>query len=250
MALEPGHSFLARLGKTKLRPGGIEATNWLIDQAHIKADTKVLEVACNMGTTMMSVAQHYGCHVIGIDQSPAAIAKAQKNIAKNHLTDQLEVFQGNAMKLPFEDESFDVVINEAMLTMLSERAKHKAIAEYYRVLKHGGVLLTHDVCLMKGDSPELIRALGEAIHVHAQPLTSENWQREFSDAGFSVEQNYGAMTLMNPAGMIHDEGFFRAVKIVFNGLKPRNRQQFFKMFRFFKGHRDQLGYIANFSRKP
>ncbi len=27
---EVGHNFLAHLGKTKLRPGGIEATNWLI----------------------------------------------------------------------------------------------------------------------------------------------------------------------------------------------------------------------------
>jgi len=26
---EPGHEFLARLGKTRLRPGGREATGWL-----------------------------------------------------------------------------------------------------------------------------------------------------------------------------------------------------------------------------
>lgn len=26
-----GHNFLARLGKKRLRPGGITATNWLIE---------------------------------------------------------------------------------------------------------------------------------------------------------------------------------------------------------------------------
>ncbi len=28
---EVGHNFLARLGKKRLRPGGITATNWLIE---------------------------------------------------------------------------------------------------------------------------------------------------------------------------------------------------------------------------
>jgi methyltransferase len=45
--------------------------------------------------------------------------------------------QGNAMKLPFDDNSFDIVINEAMLTMLPQISKEKAISEYFRVLKPG-----------------------------------------------------------------------------------------------------------------
>lgn len=248
MNQEPGHNFLARLGKTKLRPGGIEATNWLIERAHITKDTEVLEVACNMGTTMVHVASQFGCHVVGVDQSQAAIDKAHKNIINHHLEDQIEAFQGNAMRLPFDDQSFDVVVNEAMLTMLSAKAKQKVIGEYYRVLKPGGVLLTHDVCLTRDDE-DLMRELGETIHVHAQPLTKERWENEFSSAGFKVEQKFGPMTLMNPVGMIHDEGFMRALKIVNNGLKKANRQQFFRMFRFFKGHQEQLGYIANFSKK-
>ena len=48
---EKGHEFLARIGKTRLRPGGVVATDWLLEKGNIKADSKVLEVACNMGTT-------------------------------------------------------------------------------------------------------------------------------------------------------------------------------------------------------
>lgn len=47
--------------------------------------------------------------------------------------------RANAMKLPFADNSFDIVINEAMLTMLPIEAK-KAITEYWRVLKPSGFL--------------------------------------------------------------------------------------------------------------
>ena len=42
---EPGHEFLARLGKTRLRPGGREATEWLLSHVDFTADTRVLEVA-------------------------------------------------------------------------------------------------------------------------------------------------------------------------------------------------------------
>ena len=54
---EAGHVFLARMGKTTLRPGGIDATAWLIAQAGLKPDTRILEVACNMGRTMIQLAE-------------------------------------------------------------------------------------------------------------------------------------------------------------------------------------------------
>ena len=34
------------------------------------------------------------------------------------------------MKLPYEDASFDIVINEAMLTMQADKAKKKCVMEY------------------------------------------------------------------------------------------------------------------------
>jgi len=120
---EVGHNFLACLGKMKLRPGGIEATNWLIEQTHLNANSQILEVTCNMGTTMIYLAKTYQCQVIGLDQSQQALEKVRHNIAKEDLEKQLSVVQGNALKLPFEDQSFDVVINEAMLMMLRWQSK-------------------------------------------------------------------------------------------------------------------------------
>ncbi len=35
---EKGHEFLARIGKTRLRPGGVVATDWLLEKGNIKAD--------------------------------------------------------------------------------------------------------------------------------------------------------------------------------------------------------------------
>ena len=50
---EQGHHLLKRLGKTKLRPGGITATNWLFEKIKFSKDLKVLEVACNEGDNLI-----------------------------------------------------------------------------------------------------------------------------------------------------------------------------------------------------
>src|SRR5574341_976414 len=50
-------NFLARLGKKKLRPGGIEATDWLAEKGEFSKQTKVLEVECNMCTTLIELSK-------------------------------------------------------------------------------------------------------------------------------------------------------------------------------------------------
>src|SRR5699024_7123999 len=116
----------------------------LIANGDFNKDKKVLEVACNMGTTAIGLAERFGCHIEGVDLDEQALAKAQKNISEAKLDNLIHVQRANAMKLPFADSSFDIVINEAMLTMLPLEAKRKAVTEYFRVLKPGGFLLTHE----------------------------------------------------------------------------------------------------------
>lgn len=249
---EPGHAFLARLGKTRLRPGGIDATNWLLEQAHITPGAKILEVACNMGTTLIQIAEKYDCSLTGLDLDPRALDHARENIKKHNLENRITLVQGSAFKLPFPDNSFDVVINEAMLTMLTGSQKDQAISEYHRVLKEGGILLTQDVCLRTEDQEEQknIRAgISRAINVNVEPLTAEGWKQKFEGNGFTTEQIQGPMTLMDPAGMEHDEGSERTLEILTNGLKPENAEFFMRMFTFFTTNRDKLGFIAVASHK-
>ena len=128
---EAGHKFLARLGKTRLRPGGKKATEWLFKQAHFTPQSQVLEIACNMGTTSIEIAQRFGCHIIGVDMDKLALEKAKQNVIKNKVTHLVDIQQANASTLPFADNSFDIVINEAMLTMYANKAKTHLIKEYY-----------------------------------------------------------------------------------------------------------------------
>ena len=247
---EVGHNFLARLGKTRLRPGGRKATEWLIASGDFNKDKKILEVACNMCTTAIGLAQKFDCKIEGVDLDEAALEKARANIAMHGLQDKIHVQRANAMVLPFEDESFDIVINEAMLTMLPVQAKMKAVAEYFRVLKPGGFLLTHDVMLTTEDSEAVLQQLREAINITVTPLTKQGWKNVFLDCGFrNVETYNGDMTLLSPSGMLYDEGVLGTLKIIKNALKAENRSTFKKMFNVFNDPQKKLNFIAVCSQK-
>ncbi|WP_040976259.1 class I SAM-dependent methyltransferase [Necropsobacter massiliensis] len=247
---EVGHHFLARLGKTRLRPGGRKATEWLIGNGDFSRDKQVLEVACNMGTTAIGLAKRFGCHIEGVDLDETALDKARAKINAQHLQHLIHVQRANAMSLPFNDATFDIVINEAMLTMLPPAAKIKAVREYYRVLKPGGFLLTHDVMLTVEDGEAVLQQLREAINISVTPLSKTGWKKVFCDAGFAnIDTFSGDMTLLSPRGMLYDEGVFGTLKIIKNALKAENRATFKKMFNVFNDPHKQLHFIAVCSRK-
>lgn len=176
----------------------------------------MLEVACNMCTTSIELTQTYGCSVEGVDRDPKALEKARANIHEAGLDELVHMQQANAMKLPFPDDSFDIIINEA---------KIKAIKEYLRVLKPGGRLLTHDVSFTEERMEEQLASLRQTINANVEPLHVADWQKLFEEQGFSsVKLNYGKLTLMFILGMIKDEGFWGTLRITYRGLKKENRQ--------------------------
>lgn len=247
---QAGHTFLAELGKKRLRPGGVEATNWLIEQGEFSQEAQVLEVACNMCTTSIELVKEYRCHITGIDLDKQALKQAEKNIRKADLSTYIQIVQGNALKLPFEDASFDIVLNEAMLTMLNDKAKAKALKEYYRVLKPGGQLLTHDISYMNRSMEPKLNELRDTININVAPLQRDDWKKLFLDSGFTeVKSKGGPMSLMSPVGMLRDEGCWNTGKIIFNGMKKENRTRFKQMMRFFNKSGKELDYIAVSSRK-
>ena len=55
MKKEMGHKFLKKLGKTRLRPGGIKGTNFLFAHIEFKKGNRILEVACNRGVNLLAL---------------------------------------------------------------------------------------------------------------------------------------------------------------------------------------------------
>lgn len=235
---------MKRLGKKRLRPGGKAGTDFLLSHLLLKKGQKVLEIACNRGLNLLSLAKQYPeVSFVGVDIDKDSIEEAKVLQAKEGLHN-VEFMQANAFHLPFSDASFDFVINEAMLTMLSEEAKKKALSEYHRVLKKGGLLLTHDIALISM-RPDTRKLLSQTIHLSVHPLQQSDWQAIFQGQGFSLNAyTRGALSLMSLGGMLKDEGFCNTLRILKNALKKENRAYFFRMRSTFSKLKKDMQFIC------
>jgi ubiquinone/menaquinone biosynthesis C-methylase UbiE len=105
----------------------------IVDSAGIGSGDTVLDVACGTGNATLPAARR-GATVTGLDLTPKLLRDAEANAGAEGL--EIEWVEGDAEALPFEDESFDVVIS-TFGCMFATR--HEVAAqEIARVLRPGG----------------------------------------------------------------------------------------------------------------
>lgn len=105
---------------------------------------KVVDVGCGAGMDSLIAATMVGPtgQVIGVDMTPAMLAKARAATAQAGRK-HVEFRAGSAEALPVEDGWADVVISNGVLNLLPD--KHVGLAEMARVLKPGGRLQIGDL---------------------------------------------------------------------------------------------------------
>jgi SAM-dependent methyltransferase len=102
-------------------------------------DLKVLEVGSGRGGGISFINRYYSAKkVVGLDLNAKQIAFCRRH----HAFANTEFVEGDACKLPFNDNEFDVLINVESSAHYSDMRKF--FFEVYRVLKPGGYLLHTD----------------------------------------------------------------------------------------------------------
>jgi ubiquinone/menaquinone biosynthesis C-methylase UbiE len=80
------------------------------------------------------------------DQGDNSPENTKRNARIEGVADRVEVRDGNACKLEFPDESFDVVLSSSAIHNIHEKpARDNAIREIMRVLKPGGQVAIYDI---------------------------------------------------------------------------------------------------------
>jgi arsenite methyltransferase len=114
---------------------------------------RVLDVGSGAGTDSMVAALMVGPDgsVTGIDMTPEMLAKARAAADEAGLANVTFV-EAEAERLPFADESFDVVISNGVIDLIPD--KDAVFAEIHRVLAPGGRLQIADVTIQQPVSEE------------------------------------------------------------------------------------------------
>jgi len=107
-----------------------------VDRVGIAEGERVLDIGCGAGNNATIAAAKTGAEVTGLDLTPELLAAARANAAEAGV--EIEWVEGDAEQLPFENESFDVVISTVGIMFAPDQKL--AASEAARVLRPGGRL--------------------------------------------------------------------------------------------------------------
>jgi ubiquinone/menaquinone biosynthesis C-methylase UbiE len=155
----------------------------VLDLANPQQTDLALDVATGTGNTALALAP-FVRRVVGLDVTTEMLDQARRVTAERSITNA-EWVLGDAGRLPFADDSFDLYTVRAAPHHF--RDFEAFLSEALRVLKPG-----HDAAFVDCAPPSAARDVLEEVEVRRDPshvgsLTVEEWTDRLERAGFQVE---------------------------------------------------------------
>lgn len=137
-----------------------------LDLASVHDGERVLEVALGTGLNFVEMLKRNSCGwVDGIDISMKMLERAKKRISKTR-KENYTLYLCDCRHLPFEDGTFDVLMNQYMFDILPIEDFIPILSEFKRVLKGGGRVVL--VNMTKGE--KWLNQIYEEIYKLKPPL--------------------------------------------------------------------------------
>ena len=142
---------------------------------YLRPGINLLDLGCGPGTITLGLARAIAPgFVMGIDHDAAHIEAAQALASERGMT-HVSFQIGDALSLPFEDESFDAAFENNVFIHLSQSAV-RAAKEVYRVLKPGGFFAARDAdadAVLWGGPTEPMKAFDRLFYAWHQRRGSD-----------------------------------------------------------------------------
>jgi ubiquinone/menaquinone biosynthesis C-methylase UbiE len=197
----------------------------LRDEAAPARDERVLDLGAGTGLLTLALAPHVAS-VTALDISAAMLDRLDAHAVTEGLTN-VELVAADMRSLPFDDETFDLVVSNYAFHHLDDSAKELAASEARRVLRPGGRLVLCDMMFslsLQGRDRRLLLAKLRAIAARGpaglvrilrnagrvatgtweQPAPPETWlrilrERHFADVRVQLlHQEAGLVTARRP----------------------------------------------------
>lgn len=165
--------------------GGRQATENFLSQLDFSEQNHILDVGCGLGGASRYVANKYNNSVTGIDLTDEYIKTGNVLSAWLKLDKHVNLHQGSALSMPFDNELFD----GAFMLHVGMNIEDKALLfkEIFRVLKPGASFGVYDV--MRNNDGDLVYPVPWATDESTSHLVAPNqYKSALENAGFEVSK--------------------------------------------------------------
>ncbi|PRW64252.1 SAM-dependent methyltransferase [Actinopolyspora mortivallis] len=224
-------------------------TDELLTRLPCSPQEHVLDVGCGVGLPALRLARSRRVRVTGVSISVPQVSRARANAEESGLSDDVTFRYGDAMELPFADDTFDAAWALESLHHTSDRTR--ALREIGRVVRPGGALAVADFVLTgpvygrERDTVEAFRAGGGVRSLG----TIEDYVDDLRRAGLDVVETLDVSIQARPSLTRHAE-FFRNER---HRLVPHmGEREVDRMIRTLErlGDMPQAGYVLLSARVP
>ncbi|CAM9123141.1 unnamed protein product [Ectocarpus sp. 4 AP-2014] len=170
----------------------------------VSRGAKVLDCGCGIGGPYRNIAQFTGADITGITINEYQVKRGNEVNKKMGVDHQCRSIQGDFMKLPFEDNSFDGVY--AIEATCHAPQREGVYSEIYRVLKPGCVFACYEWCLTdkfdaSNDKHRLIKKQIEEGDGLPDMITPPEVDSALKASGFEILETRDAALDPNPGGI-------------------------------------------------
>jgi SAM-dependent methyltransferase len=106
----------------------------------LQTQHRVLDIGCGRASALrfLTARLRFQSPPVGLDIAPSILEQAAADLGRQRA---VELVAAAATRLPFAAESFDLVLSAHVVKHLNDDAMHRFLADCWRVLRPGGVLV-------------------------------------------------------------------------------------------------------------
>jgi ubiquinone/menaquinone biosynthesis C-methylase UbiE len=187
--------------------GGFEShyRNISLEQLNIKGGETVLEIGFGTGHCLIQIAKSVGKAgmVNGVEISSGMLEVTKKRLEKTGLLDRVDLYCGDAIKMPYNEHKFDAVFMSFTLELFDTPEIPMILGEIKRVLKSQGRLGV--VSMSREDGKSILFKLYEWAHkkfpnyADCRPIYVE---QSLKEAGFEIKNKNKVKVLGLPLEIV------------------------------------------------